>query len=217
MSFAGRELTPEMTEPVQDSFDRVGQDVDLNSRGRSDWQNRTGFKHPIPVTTDSVRFIAHRFPPPARTLPTVGGDWPFRFSRVEFLYMREVFDFAENAVHLRYRTPPFCLPGGEAPSSSCISVFGAQYPACIYPCPTLQVQPHDCPHGSGPGWIATSATPFRKFKLWEQACTPVFLALRSKRFRNPFLHLNGQLLEQGFSFLAVALSKPIAMSGSASC
>ena len=26
-----------------------------------------------------------------------------------------------------------------------IPVFGAQYPACIYPCPTLQVQPHDCP------------------------------------------------------------------------
>jgi hypothetical protein len=48
-------------------------------------------------------------------------------------------------VHLRYRTPPCCLPGGVTPSASRISVFGAQYPACIYPCPTLQVQPHDCP------------------------------------------------------------------------
>ena len=50
-----------------------------------------------------------------------------------------------DAVHLRYRTPPCCLPGGVTPSASRISVFGAQYPACIYPCPTLQVQPHGCP------------------------------------------------------------------------
>jgi len=31
------------------------------------------------------------------------------------------------------------------PSAPCIAVFGAQYPACICSCPTLQVQPHDCP------------------------------------------------------------------------
>jgi hypothetical protein len=54
MSFAGRELMLELTEPVQDLFDRVGRDVDLNSCGRSNWQNRTAFKHPTPVTTDSV-------------------------------------------------------------------------------------------------------------------------------------------------------------------
>ena len=49
------------------------------------------------------------------------------------------------ATHSRYRTPPCCLPVGVTPSAPHISVFGAQFPACIYPCPTLQVQPHDCP------------------------------------------------------------------------
>src|SRR5262245_52959845 len=49
------------------------------------------------------------------------------------------------ATHLRYRTPPCCLPVGVTPSAPRIPVFGAQYPGCIYPCPTLQVQPHDCP------------------------------------------------------------------------
>jgi hypothetical protein len=49
------------------------------------------------------------------------------------------------AAHLRYRTPPCCLPVGVTPSAPRIPVFGAQYPACIYSCPTLQVQPHDCP------------------------------------------------------------------------
>ena len=46
---------------------------------------------------------------------------------------------------MRYRTPPCCLPVGVTPSAPRIPVFGAQYPACIYPCPTLQVQPRDCP------------------------------------------------------------------------
>jgi len=38
-----------------------------------------------------------------------------------------------------------CLPVGVTPSAPRIPDFGAQYPACIYPCPTLRVQPHDCP------------------------------------------------------------------------
>src|ERR1700720_4008237 len=38
------------------------------------------------------------------------------------------------------------LPSGWGDTvGSRIPVFGAQYPACIYPCPMLQVQPHDCP------------------------------------------------------------------------
>src|SRR5919106_6154145 len=49
------------------------------------------------------------------------------------------------AAHLRYRTPPCCLPVGVTPSAPRIPVFGAQHPACIYPCPMLRVQPHDCP------------------------------------------------------------------------
>jgi hypothetical protein len=38
--------------------------------------------------------IAHRFPPPARNLSVAGDDWASRFSRVEFLYMRGVYDSA---------------------------------------------------------------------------------------------------------------------------
>ena len=46
---------------------------------------------------------------------------------------------------MRWRTPLYCLPVRETPSAPRISVFGAPYPACVYPCPTLRVQPHDCP------------------------------------------------------------------------
>src|ERR1700687_1781260 len=47
----------------------------------------------LPVAVH-VGIIAHRFPPPARNLPPASGDWASRFSRVEFLYMRGVFDSA---------------------------------------------------------------------------------------------------------------------------
>jgi hypothetical protein len=36
----------------------------------------------------------HRFPPPARLFSSAGGDWVSRFSRVELLYLRGVFDSA---------------------------------------------------------------------------------------------------------------------------
>lgn len=49
------------------------------------------------------------------------------------------------AAHSRYRAPPYCLPIRLTSSAPRIAVFGARYPACIYPFPTLQVQPHDCP------------------------------------------------------------------------
>ena len=45
----------------------------------------------------------------------------------------------------RWRTPPLVLPVGPTPSAPWITDFGAQYPACIYPCPTLRVRPHDRP------------------------------------------------------------------------
>jgi len=41
-----------------------------------------------------VGIIAHRFPPPARLFSSAGSDWASRFSRVEFLYRRGVFDSA---------------------------------------------------------------------------------------------------------------------------
>src|SRR5207237_150132 len=44
-----------------------------------------------------------------------------------------------------FRTPRLVLRASRTPSAPWIGDFGAQYPACIYPCPTLQVRPHDCP------------------------------------------------------------------------
>jgi hypothetical protein len=41
-----------------------------------------------------VELIAHRFAPPARSVPASGSDWVSRFSRVELLYMRGFFDSA---------------------------------------------------------------------------------------------------------------------------
>jgi len=94
--------------------------------------------------------MAHRFLPPIRRLAATDGNGASRFSRVKFLYMHGVFDSAESASHSRFRAPPFCLPDCVTPSALWIRYFGAHqlqgYPACICPCPTLQVQPHDCPH-----------------------------------------------------------------------
>ena len=50
-----------------------------------------------------------------------------------------------TAAHSRLRAPPCCLPVRETPSASCISVFGAHYPACVCPCPTLRVRPRGRP------------------------------------------------------------------------
>jgi hypothetical protein len=57
----------------------------------------------------------------------------------------ELVTVVDSFAHLRYLTPPYCLPVRETPSASRISVFGAHYPACIYPCPTLRVPPRGCP------------------------------------------------------------------------
>src|SRR6266481_864807 len=44
-----------------------------------------------------------------------------------------------------FRAPRLVLPASRTPSAPCIGDFGAQYPAYIYPCPTLQVRPLDRP------------------------------------------------------------------------
>lgn len=51
----------------------------------------------------------------------------------------------QGTAHSRYRVPLCCLPYWLTPSAPWIAVFGAHYPAHICPCPTLQVQPRDCP------------------------------------------------------------------------
>ena len=75
-----------------------------------------------------------------------GGCGVSRFSRMEFLYVPGVFDSAGSPACSRFRTGRFAFwfvrhhrhPGSR--------YFGAPYPARRYPCPTLQVQPRDCPH-----------------------------------------------------------------------
>jgi hypothetical protein len=60
------------------------------------------------------------------------------------------------AAHLRYRTPPCCLPGGETPSASRIPVFGAHLPSLYIPLSNASSAASRLPsHGSGPGWFAT--------------------------------------------------------------
>ncbi len=52
------------------------------------------------------------------------------------------------AARSRWRVPLCCLPDCVTPSAPCIRDFGAHnfgYPACIYPCPTLQVRPYGRP------------------------------------------------------------------------
>ena len=44
-----------------------------------------------------------------------------------------------------FRTPHLVLPASRTPSAPWFGDFGAQYPACIFPCPTLQVRPLDRP------------------------------------------------------------------------
>src|SRR5713101_7366793 len=58
------------------------------------------------------------------------------------------------------RAPQCCLPVSLTPSPPMILAFSelttSGYPACMCPCPTLQVR--GCPppsHGSGSGWFAT--------------------------------------------------------------
>ena len=92
-----------------------------------------------------VGLIAHRLLPPARFLAAAGGNKVFRFSRVEFLYMRRVFDSAGPRRARVIARRLLLLPVGLTPPAPWISGFRAQYPACIYPCPTLQVQPLDRP------------------------------------------------------------------------
>ena len=51
----------------------------------------------------------------------------------------------QGTARSRSRAPLYCLPTWLTPSAPWFAVFGAQYPARICPCPTLQVQPYDCP------------------------------------------------------------------------
>src|SRR5208337_2133184 len=93
--------------------------------------------------------IAHRLLPAVRVLRPTDSNGASRFSCVKFLYMPGVCDSAGPAMHLRCRTPPCCLPYSVTPSAPWIARFRSSstsgIPACICPCPTLQVQPRDCP------------------------------------------------------------------------
>jgi len=65
---------------------------------------------------------------------------------MEFLCMHGVFDSAgprRTCVVVRHVVAFLTVWRRRLPW---IDFFGAQYPAYRYPCPTLQVQPYDCPH-----------------------------------------------------------------------
>jgi len=99
---------------------------------------------------------AFGFLPPVLQLSAEDSHGISRFSRMVFLDVLGVFDSAGPTSHSRLRAPSCCLPGRSTPSAPWISVFGAQWPARLYPCPTLQVRPCGPPsHGSGPRWVAT--------------------------------------------------------------
>src|ERR1022692_2304709 len=90
-----------------------------------------------------------RVPLPARC-PAALGQWQglsvlARPEGTRFLCMRGVFDSAGSAAHSRFLCTAVWPFDGLTPWASWITDFGAQYPAYRYPCPTLQVQPHDCP------------------------------------------------------------------------
>ena len=92
-----------------------------------------------------VGLIAHRVHPPARATLPAGGHAVSRFSRMEFLRMPGVFDSAgprRTRAGVRRVVAFLALRRRRLPAPV---DFGAQYPAYRYPCPTLQVQPYDCP------------------------------------------------------------------------
>src|ERR1039458_7110089 len=96
-----------------------------------------------------MKSLPLRVPLPARC-PAALGQWQglsvlARPEGTRFLCMRGVFDSAGSAAHLRFLCTAVWPSDGLTPWASWITVFGAQSPAYRYPCPTLPVQPHDCP------------------------------------------------------------------------
>src|SRR5207249_1385115 len=91
--------------------------------------------------------VAHRLLLPARTLST-GVCGVSRFSRMEFLCMPGVSDFAGPHLARDVAMTRCCLPYRLTPSAprTGLADFGAQYPAYRYPCPTLQVRRYRRPH-----------------------------------------------------------------------
>src|ERR1039457_4648453 len=93
--------------------------------------------------------IVHHLLTPARLL-LAGGNGVSRFSRAQRAPGFSAC-LGSPIPQDRLRTRVFLCAGawpsdGLTPWASWNTVFGAQYPAYRYPCPTLQVQPRDCPH-----------------------------------------------------------------------
>src|ERR1035441_8093219 len=88
--------------------------------------------------------IAHRLLPAFPVLPSTDGRGASRFSRVKFLCMRGVFDSAGPDALALARTSvlPSALLDAVGTLIFAISELTTSgYPACICPCPTLQVRP----------------------------------------------------------------------------
>src|ERR1039457_5090052 len=91
-----------------------------------------------------LRLIAHRLLPAFPVLPSTDGRGASRFSRLKFLCMRGVFDSAGPDALALARTSvlPSALLDAVGTLIFAISELTTSgYPACICPCPTLQVRP----------------------------------------------------------------------------
>jgi hypothetical protein len=91
------------------------------------------------------------FMPDVRLTPSPAGlirfrsvnDEVSRFSCMQFLGVRGVYDYVGPTPGSRNRRPPCCLPLLSTGSASQFLLFEAQYPAHRCPCPTLHPPPHD--------------------------------------------------------------------------
>src|SRR6185437_15017453 len=90
-----------------------------------------------------------------------------------------------------------CLLDSPTPSASRITYFEAQYPACRYPCPTLQVQHCCCPRMSR-GQVDRYSLPVRLFhsllhaglsRRYLDFSVPSPLLARGRNCPSPSVHI----------------------------
>src|SRR5215469_16686145 len=82
-----------------------------------------------------MRAVRH-LPSPAGLLPglTAGASEVSRFSCMKFLGVSGVFDYAGLNRNSRLRFCPCCLAAFTKASAPGLHLYGAQYPAHLYPC-----------------------------------------------------------------------------------
>ena len=117
-----------------------------------------GAMHLLDSLPPCMKSLPLRVPLPARC-PAALGQWQglsvlARPEGTRFLCMRGVFDSAGSAAHSRFLCTAVWPSDGLTPWASWITVFGAQYPAYRYPCPTLQFK---CSLATALAWLGARA------------------------------------------------------------